>query len=51
MDENVLQFDNFFVFSICTVPYEGKTMLISVGVMNHVFVPDMEGVIHLIEEL
>ena len=49
--DNFLQFDNWFICSVGTVAFEGKTILFSVGVMNHVFLPDMGDLIKSIEDI
>ncbi len=40
--DNLLKVDNYFVCSIGTITYDGKTKIVSVGVLNHIFTPDKE---------
>ncbi len=42
--DNQLKVDNYFVCSIGTITYDGKTKVVSVGLLNHVFTPDKEDV-------
>lgn len=40
--DNVLKVDNYFVCSVGTITFDGKTKVVSFGVLNHVFTPGKE---------
>lgn len=49
--DNMLKVDNHFICSIGTMTYDGKTRVVSVGIMNHVFTPGEEDLKEAIREL
>ena len=42
--DNMLKVNNYFVCSIGTVTLDGKTRVVSIGVLNHVFTPDKKDI-------
>lgn len=40
--DNMLNVENYFVYSIGTITYDGETQVVSVGLLNHVFTVDEE---------
>ncbi len=49
--DNMLKVDNHFVCSIGTMTYDGKTRIVSFGIMNHVFTPGKEDLKRAVKEL
>ena len=49
--DNMLKVDNYFVCSIGTMPFDGETTVVSIGVLNHVFTPGKEDLKKVIKEL
>lgn len=42
--DNLLKVDNYFVFSVGRIPYDGSLHVVSIGVMNHIFTVSQEQV-------
>lgn len=40
--DNTLKVENHFVCSVGTITYAGKTKIVSIGILNHVFTADKE---------
>ena len=40
--DNTLKVENHFVCSVGTITYDGKTKIVSFGILNHVFTADKE---------
>ena len=40
--DNTLKVENHFVCSVGTITYDGKTKIVSIGILNHVFTADKE---------
>lgn len=40
--DNTLKVENHFVCSVGTITYAGKTKIVSLGILNHVFTADKE---------
>lgn len=49
--DNMLKVDNHFVCSIGTMTYDGKTRIVSFGIMNHVFTPGEKDLKKAVREL
>ena len=48
---NMLKVDNYFVCSVGTITFDGKTRVVSVGVLNHVFAPGEDGLRKAVKDL
>lgn len=49
--DNTLKVDNHFVCSVGTITYAGKTKIVSIGILNHVFTSDKEDFKQALESL
>ena len=49
--DNMLKVDNYFVCSVGTITFDGKTRVVSVGVLNHVFAPGEDGLRKAVKDL
>ena len=48
--DNMLNVENYFVYSVGTITYDGETQVVSVGMLNHVFTIDKEKALQMAEE-
>ena len=49
--DNTLKVENHFVCSVGTITYAGKTKIVSIGILNHVFTADKEDFKQALESL
>lgn len=49
--DNTLKVENHFVCSVGTITYAGKTKIVSIGILNHVFTVDKEDFKQALESL
>ena len=49
--DNTLKVENHFVCSVGTITYDGKTKIVSFGILNHVFTADKEDFKQALESL
>lgn len=49
--DNTLKVENHFVCSMGTITYDGKTKIVSIGILNHVFTADKEDFKQALESL
>lgn len=49
--DNTLKVENHFVCSVGTITYDGKTKIVSIGILNHVFTADKEDFKQALESL
>lgn len=49
--DNTLKVENHFVCSVGTITYAGKTKIVSLGILNHVFTADKEDFKQALESL
>ena len=49
--DNTLKVENYFVCSVGTITYDGKTKIVSIGILNHVFTADKEDFKQALESL
>lgn len=49
--DNMLKVDNYFVCSVGSITFDGKTRVVSVGVLNHVFAPGEEDLRKAVKDL
>lgn len=49
--DNTLKVENHFVCSLGTITYAGKTKIVSLGILNHVFTADKEDFKQALESL
>lgn len=49
--DNTLKVENYFVCSVGTITFDGKTKIVSIGILNHVFTADKEDFKQALESL
>lgn len=49
--DNTLKVENHFVCSVGTITFDGKTKIVSIGILNHVFTADKEDFKQALESL
>ena len=48
--DRLVRVDNYYLFSVGHVVFKGNDHIVSVGVMNHIFAPDKEDMMKLMDE-